>query len=94
MEPVVAYRVVVTGQVTGVGFRYAAVRQAAALGDLRGYVRNADDDTVESVIQGESCRVAALVDWFRHGPPGAQVDRHEATEQAVSDGLPPYRIRH
>ena len=66
----------VVGHVQGVGFRYAAERQAAALG-IRGWVRNRSDGTVEAVIQGAPDAVAKMIAWARNGPRHACVERVE-----------------
>lgn len=63
---------VVEGQVQGVGFRYATVRQARALG-LKGTVRNLADGRVEVVAEGEELSLARLKTWLDRGPPGAFV---------------------
>ncbi len=66
-------RIVVTGRVTGVGFRFSAVNQARQHGNLRGWVRNRDARTVEAMVQGSEDTVDAMIEWFRRGPPGARV---------------------
>lgn len=68
----------VTGRVQGVGFRAAAVRQAHLL-RVRGWVRNADDGSVEVMIQGPHEQVDRMLSWLHVGPPGARVD--EVTNQ-------------
>ena len=54
------------GRVQGVGFRYACVRQARALG-LTGWVRNRFDGTVEALLQGPAARVEMMCEWMREG---------------------------
>jgi acylphosphatase len=71
----------VHGFVQGVGFRFAVERTARAHG-VSGWVRNRPDRTVEAVFEGETGAVAALVDFCRHGPRGAEVDRVEVTPEA------------
>ena len=71
-EPRETLRVVVSGQVQGVGFRAATIREAHALG-ITGWVRNLDDGTVEALLQGSSDQVDRMLEWMRHGPPAAQV---------------------
>jgi acylphosphatase len=79
-------RVVVTGRVQGVGFRYATVQRARSLG-LGGWVRNRLDGSVEAVFEGPPERVRSMVDWCRRGPRGARVERlEEASEQPVGEG--------
>ena len=46
------YRIVFTGQVTGVGFRFTLMMIAREL-QLTGYVRNLSRDHVEAEVQGE-----------------------------------------
>ena len=60
-------RVLIRGRVQGVGFRYATVRQAEALG-LTGWVRNTEDGGVEAEFEGPRPRLEEALDWCRHGP--------------------------
>ena len=73
-------RVRVRGRVQGVFFRAEARAQAEALG-VAGWIRNADDGSVEAVFEGEEDQVSSLVEWCRHGPAGARVDDVEAVEE-------------
>jgi acylphosphatase len=66
-------RLLISGVVQGVGFRYSMMAQARLLG-VTGWVRNLRDGRVEAVIAGDAASVAALMDWSRIGPPGAVVD--------------------
>lgn len=70
--------VVVTGAVQGVGYRYSMVMAARRLG-VAGWVRNRNDGSVEAMIAGNAEAVAAMIDWARHGPAGAEVT-HVAVE--------------
>ena len=66
------------GQVQGVGFRYACVRQARALG-LTGWVRNRRDGTVEALLQGPDAQIEMMCEWMREGDDSpAQVESLEA----------------
>jgi len=62
----------VTGRVQGVGFRWSAVREARRLG-LRGWVRNAEDGSVEVEAEGPAPKLEAFLAWLRQGPAGAFV---------------------
>ena len=66
-------RVVVSGFVQGVGFRYATRGRASSLG-VAGWVRNRPDGRVEAVFEGDPERVESMVAWCRRGPAGADVD--------------------
>jgi acylphosphatase len=64
--------VVVEGRVQGVFFR-AATQAAATREGVAGWVRNLPDRRVEALLQGETGAVERVVEWMRHGPPGARV---------------------
>ena len=72
--------VVVHGHVQGVFFR-DTVRRSAREHGVSGWVRNRRDGTVEAVFEGPPEGVSALVELCRTGPPGAQVERVEVTEE-------------
>ena len=65
-------RLVVTGLVQGVGYRYSMVMAAQRLG-ITGWVRNRRDGSVEAMIAGDAEAVAAMIAWARRGPAGAEV---------------------
>lgn len=67
-----AVRVVIVGDVQGVGFRWWMAGQANAL-DLDGFVRNRRDGTVEAVFSGPDKLIDAMIRSCRVGPPGADV---------------------
>jgi acylphosphatase len=62
----------IRGRVQGVFFRAEARARAESLG-VSGWVRNAEDGSVEAVFEGDDERVDSMVDWCRRGPRGAQV---------------------
>ena len=68
----VTKRLVVTGRVQGVGFRFYMQRKAHELG-LTGWVRNCRDGSVEAVVQGPAGAVETMIGWARRGPPSAVV---------------------
>jgi acylphosphatase len=65
-------RLLITGRVQGVGFRYALQDEAEKLG-LAGWVRNRRDGSVEALAQGSPQALEALAAWARRGPPAARV---------------------
>ena len=77
MPPQEARRLRVRGVVQGVGFRYF-VTHCARRQDLRGWVRNRRDGSVEALLIGAEAAVAAVTDQCRRGPPLARVDRLDA----------------
>lgn len=66
-------RLRVEGRVQGVFFRASTMEEAIRLG-LKGWVRNCPDGSVEAVAEGARKKIDDLVNWCRHGPPGARVE--------------------
>ena len=71
-------RIVFSGRVQGVGFRYAVCRIAETFAVV-GHVHNLPDGTVEVVTEGVE---QELVD-FLHGIKGARIGRYVAKEQVA-----------
>ena len=69
-----AIHVRIQGQVQGVWFRNWIVEQATKR-DLRGWVRNRGDGSLEAVFVGDDPKVRDMVAACRSGPPKAQVTR-------------------
>jgi acylphosphatase len=80
-------RLLITGRVQGVGFRYALQDEAEKLG-LAGWVRNRSDGSVEALAQGTPQALEALAAWARRGPPAAHVTglQIEDTQEQVPYG--------
>ncbi len=68
----VARRLVISGRVQGVGFRYFT-QEAAAREGVTGWVRNLADGRVEAYVEGESDAVTRVERAIRQGPRGASV---------------------
>jgi acylphosphatase len=66
-------RLQIRGRVQGVGFRYFTQRRASEL-QLRGFVRNQSDGSVEVVAAGQRERLLELLTALRQGPRGASVE--------------------
>ena len=66
-------RVVISGQVQGVWYRGWTVESARAL-DLRGWVRNRRDGTVEAVFGGPEPAIEIMLARCHNGPPAARID--------------------
>jgi acylphosphatase len=88
---VIRRRVVVSGFVQGVGFRYSVVRAAESRG-VAGWVRNRADGAVEAVFEGEPEAVESLVRYCEQGPRGAEVDGVEVVEEEP-EGLRGFSVR-
>jgi len=86
-----AVRVAVSGAVQGVGFREATRRAAKRVG-VFGWVRNAEDGTVQAHVEGSAGAVLQLLAFLREGPRGASVREVEATPARV-EGHEQFAIR-
>jgi acylphosphatase len=86
-------RVVISGRVQGVGFRWSAATEAERLG-VSGSIRNLEEGSVEAELAGEPDAVEQFTEWLRVGPPGARVDDLEIEELPDdATGEPGFRIR-
>ena len=81
-DAMVARRLVIHGDVQGVGYRYAMVDAAHQQG-IAGWVRNRRDGSVEAFVQGDESAVGAIIAWCRRGPPAARVTRVDIVEAAA-----------
>ena len=84
-------RVIVSGVVQGVGFRYAIARAATSRG-VAGWVRNRPNGTVEAVFEGDPDAVDSLERLCREGPRGAVVTGVEVEEE-TPEGLSGFDVR-
>ncbi len=71
------------GSVQGVGFRYY-VMEVAQSSQLKGWVRNLDDGSVEALFDGAEADVNYALERCRKGPPSASVERIEVTPEEDS----------
>ncbi len=72
------------GRVQGVGFRYF-VEQAANSLELRGWVRNADDGSVEVYAVGNPAQLSELAGLLRKGPRWAEVRGVDESEAPLEN---------
>jgi len=86
-----AVRLIVRGEVQGVGLRYATVGRARELG-VMGWVRNGPDGEVLVHAEGAEAAVAELTEFLREGLPGARVEAVDA-EPVKVEGHEQFAIR-
>lgn len=92
MTPRRSVRVVITGRVQGVGFRYS-LAEAALREGVTGWCRNRPDGAVEAIFCGVAGAVAALEGWCRVGPPGARVETVSSEPTVLDEPLDRFEIR-
>jgi acylphosphatase len=83
---------VVSGRVQGVGFRWFAEREAVRR-DVRGFVRNLEDGSVEIFAQADPSALEEFCECVRRGPAASRVERVEIRSVEVDAGLSSFRIR-
>ena len=89
---VLTVRVVVSGLVQGVGFRWYVRERARAL-ELAGWVRNRPDGALELALRGPESAVDSLVLALWHGPAGARVTSVEMMPAEPHEEFPePFTI--
>jgi acylphosphatase len=73
-------RVLISGRVQGVGFRWSCRRMAESQG-VAGWCRNLPDGRVEACFEGDPAAVEGAVGWCRGGPPSALVTGVDVTPE-------------
>ncbi len=86
-----AVKVVISGLVQGVGFRYFVYREAVKLG-IDGYARNLPDGQVEVVASGDKGAVDELIKLVRVGPRYASVSDMHLVEIPPPENLKGFAI--
>jgi len=91
MKKIKKIRGIVHGFVQGVGFRFFVFQQGKTL-NLRGWVRNRLDGTVEILAQGIEDDLSLLIEAVKRGPPGSLVSDVDTTWIEPSESLPSFTI--
>ncbi|HUI26110.1 MAG TPA: acylphosphatase [Candidatus Kryptonia bacterium] len=86
-------RLLISGRVQGVGFRYATLDEARLL-RLTGWVRNCRDGSVELVAEGSREHLERLAIWCHDGPRGALVGHVGAEWSDATGEFADFTIRH
>jgi acylphosphatase len=87
-----ALRFVVRGRVQGVGFRWFVEREAQIL-QIKGWVRNNSDGTVEVLAMGTREQLAGLRGRLQEGPRAARVDDVSESEAESIDEINSFQVR-
>jgi acylphosphatase len=90
--PLKQLRMIVSGRVQGVGFRYAARDEAQDLG-LKGWVRNRPSGDVEIVAEGREEVLKMLAAWAHLGPRAANVSTVHEEWSEFTGQFADFRIR-
>lgn len=82
----------IRGRVQGVWYR-ASARSAAEARGLVGWVRNADDGSVEAVAEGPRPALEDFIAWCHKGPPAARVDTVDTRWTDPLGGFTAFEVR-
>lgn len=86
-------RIIVTGVVQGVGYRYYAITRARRYG-LTGYAKNLPNGTVEVVAEGEAGLIRDYIGDLQVGPPSARVAGVEVTWHDCTGGYSSFGLEY
>ena len=78
----IARRVIVSGHVQGVGFRYYTQRLARRFG-IHGWVQNLADGRVQAWVQSEELVLEAFLKELKRGPSLSRVDEIAVTFETL-----------
>jgi acylphosphatase len=88
----IAKRVIFEGRVQGVGFRYT-VKDLARGFDVRGWVKNLPDGSVELQVTGEAGEVADFIrEIVEESPVAANIKSHRIETIPPLEGCTGFRI--
>ena len=85
-------RILIYGNVHGVGFRYFIERSAKYLG-LKGYVRNLQD-CVEVIVEGPEKELSKLIELCNQGPSSAKVTNIKVKKEEFKNEFSSFEILH
>lgn len=85
-------RLIITGDVQGVGFRAWVRRYARDTSLLTGWVKNRDDGTVEVLAEGGKKDLEEFIKQCEQGPEVAWVQGVEVTWEEATDELVGFEV--
>jgi len=77
-------KILVTGRVQGVFFRSYTQEKALEL-DLKGWVKNNPDGSLEAIFEGSDDKIQQILTWCKQGPPAAKVEELKVKKLAPED---------
>jgi len=80
MEQKILLRIIITGRVQGVGYRWNTAREATGLG-ITGYVKNMPDGTVYIEAEGYPDQLDFFISRCKEGP--------GTVEEVIAESFPP-----
>ncbi len=87
----VARRLMISGRVQGVGFRWFTW-DAASRDGITGWVRNLPDGRVEALVEGERDAVTRMERSLRSGPASARVEQVVVDDEDATGAFTDFSI--
>jgi acylphosphatase len=84
-------RILISGRVQGVAYRYFAEKYAAAY-DITGWVRNLFDGSVEVLAEGDRAKLDLFLARLKEGPRMARVEGFDVNWESFTGEFPDFRI--
>lgn len=84
--------ILISGYVHGVGFRYFVQKKAKIL-NIKGWVKNNNDESVEIVAEGEDNNIDSFIEYCKMGPSPALVKNVEVHEESPQLEFKEFSIR-
>lgn len=84
-------RIRIIGRVQGVFFRQEMKHRADSL-NVKGWVRNREDGSVEAVLEGEKQEIESLIEFSKRGPSRALVTDVKVKSENYRDEFTEFRI--
>ena len=85
-------KLLISGRVQGVYFRYFTQKKAKQLG-VNGFARNLPDGRVEIVADADHEPINQLIEWSHKGPVTARVDQVEFVDIEIDEVFTTFEIR-
>ena len=79
-----AIKIIIYGKVQGVGFRNFVFLHAKKL-NIRGYVKNNPDGTVEAVFEGDDDNINKMIELCKIGPERSRVDKIDIKDIEINN---------
>ena len=86
-------KIIVSGKVQGVGYRYFAQMKAVQFG-ITGWVRNRQDGTVEMLTTGDKENLDSFIEEIRRGNPFSTVDQIDISETKAEEKYRSFTIKY
>jgi acylphosphatase len=84
-------KIIISGHVQGVMFRYYTKKTAISLG-LKGYAKNLIDGNVKVIAEGDEEAIKKLIEFCKKGPEGADVSNIDVEYQEFKNEFDDFYI--